>query len=260
MLIKKGDKFGSLEVISFYTGKRESGSVKRMVKCKCKCGRIVDVEKYNLTSGNSKRCINCKSKIVGASRSTHGHSYNNKNVNKLEAKCYYTWQAIKRRCRKTYDLSYERYGGKGIDVCDDWFDSYESFLSDMGLPPSVDSQIDRTDNSKGYSKENCRWVSRSQNSRNKSNNRKITAFGATKLLCEWAESYGVNSATIARRIDSLNWSPEQAIIGKESRFKYKTPDGKFRALKEVSSFYGLSSSGSHSRFKSKAFPSWEFIN
>lgn len=59
------------------------------------------------------------------------------------------------------------YASKGIEVCRSWMESFENFFSDMGPPPSAKHQLDRIDNSKGYSKENCRWATPSENRRNR---------------------------------------------------------------------------------------------
>lgn len=256
-VVKVGDRFGKLTVVSFFEAKRASGATKTLASCLCDCGAEPDVEKYNLSSGNSTACMECKRIASRGARATHGHSYNNSTATNLERKCYYTWQAIKRRCRKEYDSAYYRYGAVGIDVSDDWHDSYESFYRDMGLPSTQDCQIDRIDNNKGYFKGNCRWVSRKENARNKSNNRIIEAFGESKPLCAWADDTGVKAETISRRIDVLGWKPEDAMASKVSgKFRYSTPDGDFNTVSELARYYGMSGSGVSGRIDSDNYPRW----
>jgi hypothetical protein len=80
---------------------------------------------------------------------------------------YMRWAGIKQRCNNPKDTGYHNYGKRGITVCDEWNNSFKSFYDDMMEGFNVDLFIDRIDNSKGYSKENCRWVTKSFNESNK---------------------------------------------------------------------------------------------
>lgn len=71
---------------------------------------------------------------------------------------YSIWNNMIARCSNPCSIAYEKYGGKGIKVCDRWKDSFVSFYEDMGDRPSPEHSIDRIDGSKGYYKENCRWA------------------------------------------------------------------------------------------------------
>lgn len=84
------------------------------------------------------------------------------------------WQGMIRRCYDSNNSAYHYYGGRGITVCPEWRDSYENFIEDMGPRPSPDLSLDRIDNEKGYSKENCRWATGEQQALNRSK-RKNTA-------------------------------------------------------------------------------------
>lgn len=79
---------------------------------------------------------------------------------------YRRWKGIKTRCSNKKDKRYHRYGGRGISVCAEWANSFEAFYRDMGNPPFEGANIDRIDNNKGYSKDNCRWVTHTDNVRN----------------------------------------------------------------------------------------------
>jgi hypothetical protein len=80
---------------------------------------------------------------------------------------YRAWAGMMQRCYNPKNRRYSSYGGRGIAVCVRW-KSFENFISDMGLKPSADLSIDRIDNDKGYSPDNCRWATRSQQQNNKS--------------------------------------------------------------------------------------------
>ena len=88
---------------------------------------------------------------------THKKSY---------SKIYRTWIAMVSRCRSPTNGNYINYGARGITVCDRWL-SFDNFYEDMGDLPFYYAQIDRIDNDKGYYKENCRWVTCKENSRNR---------------------------------------------------------------------------------------------
>lgn len=112
------------------------------------------------------------------------------------------------RCTNPNDQQYERYGGRGIKVCERWR-KFENFLADMGEPPPG-LQIDRIDNEGDYCSSNCRWATRVQQARNKRNNRVIEYRGRAQPLAAWAEETGLNANTIRHRLN-LGWSVERAL-------------------------------------------------
>lgn len=79
---------------------------------------------------------------------------------------YRSWHHMKGRCLNPKDYDYKNYGGRGIDICQDWVDSFESFYKDMGPKPSRNHSLERIDNSKGYNKENCKWATRKEQNNN----------------------------------------------------------------------------------------------
>lgn len=119
---------------------------------------------------------------------------------------------MKSRCNNPNDLSFHNYGGRGIKVCESWDKSFSSFLSDMGNRPKG-YDIDRIDNSKGYSPENCRWVTRRENLRNTRHTRMLTFEGVTMPMRVWAEKLGVSHGCLKNRMDR-GWSVEVALTVK----------------------------------------------
>lgn len=89
----------------------------------------------------------------------HGHTKGK------SSKTYRAWSAMLQRCLNVLSASYENYGLRGITVCEDWL-SFENFLRDMGESPKG-LTIERLDNNRGYYKDNCKWVTRTENTRNR---------------------------------------------------------------------------------------------
>lgn len=110
---------------------------------------------------------------------------------------YRTWSHMVERCTCVTSDKYKDYGARGITVCERWL-KFENFLTDMGERPA-DLTLDRVDNGKGYSPDNCAWATKSQQAKNrraKSTLRKIDG----KTVAEWARHYNRKHHTIAKRI------------------------------------------------------------
>lgn len=113
--------------------------------------------------------------------------------------CIYT--AMLRRCNNKKAAGYENYGGRGIAVCDRWSSKFGfcNFLDDMGPRPDRCS-IDRIDNSKGYSPDNCRWSTSKEQARNRRSNYMIAFNDETKTLVEWCEYLGLPYRAVRARL------------------------------------------------------------
>lgn len=123
---------------------------------------------------------------------------------KTQHELYRTWCMMLDRCYSRKASNYHRYGGRGIDVCRQWQESFDQFCADVGERPDG-HQLDRIDNDAGYSPDNCRWVTPSQNCRNTRRTRWITSEvdGRTLPLAEWCEiaaERGQNPRTFSTRI------------------------------------------------------------
>ena len=208
MRVSKGDVFGSLLVLGRREAFRASGAKKLLCICLCDCGTTSDIEVGNLTSGNTKKCNECA--IVSRAGYRRKHSFSMAEKGTIENKMYYTWLAMKRRCNVESDKSYPRYGGRGIKVCCEWESDFVAFLNDVGLPPSMDHQIERVNNNRWYRKDNCVWATRKEQANNKSNNKVIHAFGVSMNQQQWADKAGIKRETIAKRLDR-GWSNERAV-------------------------------------------------
>lgn len=145
-------------------------------------------------------------KTDGTFKPTHGLSL---------SPLYNIFKAMHDRCENPKNQAYERYGGRGISVCPEWsLDNIENFISwayENGWKKGL--QIDRIDNDKGYSPDNCRLVTAKENSRNRRSNRYVEVFGQKMLLKEAFERYAVCSKkTFESRIYGSKWPIEKALL------------------------------------------------
>lgn len=124
---------------------------------------------------------------------------------------YKSWVKMRERCNRPKDISYKNYGAKGIIVCDRWLNSFENFLSDMGLKPEPNYSIDRKDSTQNYNPDNCKWSSRIEQNNNKSDTRVIMFNGVKFNLRTFCAHLGMAQSTIYRRTKRKNISFDEAV-------------------------------------------------
>ena len=180
-----GKVFGRLVVIREDNKRSNSGDVKWV--CSCTCGKEVSIIAASLKSGHTQSC-GCFRKEKMTSHGLHKHPL------------YRVYMDMKSRCNNKKDTGYARYGGKGVSVCDRWQESFENFYEDVEENYMQDLQLDRIDNDKGYSKENCRWVTHSQNQMNKgaskNSSSKYKGVHWDKKASKWMGQIGFNGNSI----------------------------------------------------------------
>lgn len=197
-----GQRYGRLVVIGRAKGKDARNAY---WECICDCGNRAVVSSSHLTHGDTASCGCWRKDSIAKQFTTHGESRGSK-----RSKEYRIWLAMRERCCCASNAAYKDYGGRGIAICDDWLNSFEKFLLDMGRAPKGHS-IERKDNSKGYSKENCVWATPKQQNNNRRDNIHIAHNGESLTITTWAERSGINRETIYQRIKKLGWTIGRAL-------------------------------------------------
>lgn len=194
---KPGEKYGYLSIVKEaerYVS--PAGHEKRRVVCECECGSTAIVHLQSLRTGNTVSC-GC----YGRDRKvTHGLS---------ATPTWQSWRSMCKRCLDPNNSDYHNYGGRGITVCQQWMQSFEAFLEDMGYRPD-NCSLDRVDNDGNYEPNNCRWATRSEQQRNRSDNHSLTYNGKTFCIAEWAEVTGLPHWSIRYRIKQ-GWTVGNAL-------------------------------------------------
>ena len=124
---------------------------------------------------------------------THGHT-----VGKHQSRTYLCWRSMMNRCDSPKNKRYACYGGRGISYDPCW-KVFDNFVADMGICPDGMS-IDRKNNNLGYSKENCRWATSTDQARNRRSTKFLTYNGETLPVVVWAEKVGIRYKTLWYRL------------------------------------------------------------
>ncbi|MBP5460721.1 MAG: hypothetical protein J6Y20_01155 [Lachnospiraceae bacterium] len=185
-----GRRFGRLSVI----GVDDRGTRKTYFWCECDCGTVKSIRGDGLLSGRIVSC-GCKKREQDRINLEANHKHKMSHTRPYEI-----WQGIKGRCYNKNDARYSRYGGRGITVCEEWRKDFSAFY-EWALANGYrdDLTIDRIDNNKGYSPDNCRWADQETQSRNRASNVKIRIGNATRTLVEWCEIFDLNYKTVYAR-------------------------------------------------------------
>jgi hypothetical protein len=184
-----------------------------MVMCQCDCGVTKPARVDYLESGRTKSC-GCYNLRIKVKHGGKGQ------------RLYNIWMGLKSRCNNKNNSSYKNYGGRGISV--QW-SSYQDFFKDMArqynkhviLHGEENTSIDRIDVNGNYSKENCHWATRLEQSNNKRTIRPITINGETKLITEWFDTPGaVNPSTFYRRLERGFSEQDALMMTRDEAWKY----------------------------------------
>lgn len=185
-----GKRFGKLLVIA-ETKKRNP----TMFLCKCECGNEIEIRSGDLLSNHSRCCAKCRN-------ITHGDS---------KTRLYKIWKDIKTRCFNSNNKYYKDYGGRGINICDEWQESYSNFKRWALLNGYEETlTIDRINVDGNYEPSNCRWATRKEQNNNQRRSQ-ITINGKTMSAKQWCQYTGINYNTFMSRRHTLHESIERAL-------------------------------------------------
>ena len=204
-MIEPGQVFGAWRVI------RQASDGRYLCECTVCNVSQKRVKRHDLETGKSLMCKACSGASLRQAEAYTG------------APEYVSWVAMIQRCTNPNNKDYASYGGRGITVCPLWLNSYEAFFLTMGAKPDPSYTIERIDYNKGYEPGNCKWATREEQTKNKSDNVHITIDGETKVVTDWAKDprCSVSAFTIYKRL-KRGWSGERAVL--ESSQK-KVPHG-----------------------------------
>lgn len=169
-------------------------------KVRCKCSNEKYLEYGHIKSGSTKSCGCQQRTLQSLAKVKHGKTFSRE---------YRVWLGMKNRCKDHDNPDFGRYGARGIRVCERWMD-FRNFYEDMGdCPPEM--TLDRKDNNLGYSKENCRWATGSEQSRNRRSNRILTFRRESLPMIAWSERYRLPRYLLGARL-KRGWSLEEALL------------------------------------------------
>lgn len=209
-----GKKFGYLTVICD-VGRNKSGNI--LWECKCDCGNKKIVPGGKLTSGRATNCGCMTKSIKSKSASKHGLTAGGK------PRTFIIWNGMKARCYNEKSISYKSYGARGISICDEWlsFENFHNWAIKNGYEDNL--EIDRIDNDKGYSPDNCRWVSSHFNRMHQRNFRNIEILGITLNISQWCRECNVSKSTAYKLLkksneDFVDYFENKILTGKGQQY------------------------------------------
>ncbi len=203
-----GQRFHRLLVVSKFH--KVEGDKKRIHwLCKCDCGNTTSTKASHLINGNVKSC-GC---LMRERHTKHGHCKTitkNKRQRKSRTPTYITWECMIQRTTNPNNPNYQKYYGiRGITVCDRWR-IFSNFFEDMGERPSLKHKLERRENNKGYSKDNCTWSTHKEQMNNTRRNHILEWQGKRMNIGQWAEELGINYVTLATRVQR-GWPMEKIM-------------------------------------------------
>lgn len=195
-----GRVFGYLTVI----GIGQMKGSRHFLVCRCECGTLREFNRWRVASGRTKSC-GCKSgalasaKLIGLGHCAAGS----------KSPTFRSWRSMISRCLYPSQVSYQRYGARGVAVCESWSRSFDAFLADMGVRPEG-STLDRIDVNGNYEPGNCRWATPRQQAQNTRTN---TLNPELVLEIVGRFEHGESVSSIARRMNVRRTSAQKVIHG-----------------------------------------------
>jgi hypothetical protein len=160
-------------------------------KFSCSCGKVVTTRGVDVRKGKSRSCGCATVEATTARNTTHGF---------CKFPEFSVWRGMLQRCYNRKRTCFDRYGGRGIFVCQEWRENFLQFLKDMGSRPSAKHTIERKENNGPYSPDNCVWATAKQQAQNRRPSHFITHNGERLTVAQWSDKTGINYGTLMARI------------------------------------------------------------
>lgn len=192
-----GKKFNRLTILSIFNQKN-----KKYCVCRCDCGKIATIRLDHIKSQETKSCGCYNQEVASKRMKTHGMS---------KSRIYKIYNNMERRCKDITYPQYYLYGGRGINICEEWSKSFCSFYKwaiNNGYKENL--TIDRIDNNKSYCPENCRWVTMLEQSNNRRTNSFVDYNGETHTFAQWERILGFPRSTLSYRFKK-GWDKKRAF-------------------------------------------------
>lgn len=228
-----GQKFGHLTVLR-RVYKPNSKRVYWECQCDCPDKTITVVEAYKLITGHTKSCGH----LIKEAATTHGDS---------KSRLYEVWRGMIKRCYNINNSAYCNYGGRGILICDEWmgengYENFKDWAMANGYDPNAEKgecTIDRIDNDKGYSPDNCRFVSMKTQMNNRRTTRYVDYNGEKIPEAEFARIHDMNISTVRSRLNRGMTGEEILNTPTDSNQIKITIDGVYDTLSNFCDQYGM---------------------
>lgn len=197
-----GKRFGRLIVLCRAPNR---GNGHAYWNCKCDCGNTTVTRTISLTSGHTQSCSCIHSETISKLMFKHGVTV----PGHTKAGLYSSWKSMKARCDNAKSTKYYMYGAKGITYEPRW-KNFKAFRRDMESGWQKGLTLDRKDGTKGYSKDNCKWSTASEQSHNMSRNRWIEFAGERLIVADWARKLDMPANSITGRLER-GWTIAEAL-------------------------------------------------
>lgn len=219
-----GQRFGKLVVVSQAPSRiKPSGEKAIRWNVVCDCGNSFETNGSGLRNGAIHQCPLCRRKQQANAIKTHGGT---------DTRLYDVWAGMKQRCYNPNMKAYAKYGGRGITICDEWlgengFSNFRAWAMTNGYDenaPHGECTIDRIDNDRGYSPDNCQWISMAEQNKNRHASvqpprKPIEIDGQKKSLRQWCKIYNMNYSCVSQRVNKWGWDIKTALTTPSARNK-----------------------------------------
>lgn len=200
-----GKTFGELTVIEYV---RQSKAHRAIWKCLCKCGNVCNKTNHALIAKGTNNC-GCQNSIKrsqSANKRWEGHikiikpKHPKRGLSKT--RLYSIFQGMKERCYRPNHVHYHNYGGKGVSICGEWLNNFETFYNwALQNDYNENLSIDRINGNLNYEPSNCRWATSKEQMNNVNYNRLALLNGEMKTVAQIADEYRFKYTTILERLN-----------------------------------------------------------